>query len=409
MLDNKSNQELDKYIDNKNLLSNQILNYLRFEITKRKYRVDEIINIQKEISDRLNLKKEVENIKINPKYSFRKPSFKSSFKINTPQKTKINHLVQSLHILNWDIVFQKNNVIEAKRRGINNYWKEKIIIKIEEDFIKVLSKSIDNIFCDFGNNYKRFIELKTTLELLEEKWINSKTNLENYLNYENLEIYSQPRKIRKEKKSLLIVGSLILALFVGFVYKLVINLTDYVFTVSTFDLGDLLIVNLVTVFGVGYFLGLGFDYLIRLSHIADDYILKRLGFVSILLAYLTVFFLLNLQYKEENQSILEYINLYLKQEKYIFFGIHLSKITLIIICSLNFLLILLIFYLKVAEQAIKFDINNAPEDVIDFVISKISEGKTEEEICLELKKIGWKSRKHQNIVFNAIYAKSYWW
>ena len=103
-------------------------------------------------------------------------------------------------------------------------------------------------------------------------------------------------------------------------------------------------------------------------------------------------------------SIIDYFNVKLEQ------GLqhkesNLGMIGLIIAWIIEIAVALMFYNFKVAQKVIKFDLERAPKDVVDFAVYWFNEGKDEPGVRKELYNKGWYDKEQQDIIINAVGAR----
>jgi hypothetical protein len=170
-LDKKQVKELDEIINKYKDSYTDVLTSLVWLLKNRNYRLNEIPDIEKEIENRLNILKIVEESKVKTKVSFKLiPNFTSDFETKLSKKLAVAVIMRSMIVLGWIVTNVEDDTIEAKRP---NYWgviSEEIIILITNNLIKITSKSFKNIICDFGNNSKRTEEFKIVYNIIQAEY-----------------------------------------------------------------------------------------------------------------------------------------------------------------------------------------------------------------------------------------------
>ena len=345
--------------------------------------------------------------KVKKKHSFAfTPKYFEEIITNLNSKVFIPIVEKTIEKLEWDIVFQDENLIEAKRKtkfGFTSWGNYTEKISISYSFGKVLIKSISlgNEMWDNGRNSKRvklfihvFQETEKEFDHKElrelEKEVEKKNNWEDYVIPESL---PQPKTRKKPNIYIPIIGGIILSIFLGFFLAFFTFKGKYI--IGIYELG------------VALTIGFSYKYLTKTSNFTD---FKKLNFIIIgviISTYiLNQFFLYELIKVENNYfefSFFDFIVLRFK-EGLIIKSLNTGWIGLIISWVFQIGFTWVISYIRLASSMTKYLLERIPEQVVEFAYYHFVKEKTEDQVRIELAKKGWSERQDQDEVFESIGA-----
>lgn len=401
-IEKKKANELDEIIDSFKDFYSDVLRALVKEMKKRKYRVHALPDIENELENRKKIRILIQDTKVKTKASFKwTPEFSSQLQTNLPKKIAIITIARAMIAMDWFVVHVENDTIEAKRKSDFGDPSEKVIVTLNGNKLNITSKSIKNSLCDFGRNSRRIEEFKLSYKEIESLYDESKVvnELEEIAQKEKEEEYQIPDELTKPKRqkekniSYLLGGGVFFSLVLGGIIALFASLFYVIFLYD---------------FLIGLITAIVFGYLIKLSNISSFNLVRFIGFASIGLSYFLsqvyrFFYIVN-QNNISDASIIDYFNAKLEQ------GLQykessLGMIGLIVAWIIEVAVALVFYNLKVAQKVIKFDLEHAPEDVVDFAVYWFNEGKDEEGVRKELYNKGWYDKDQQDIIINAVGAR----
>lgn len=338
---------------------------------------------------------------IKAKHSFRfTPKYQEDFSVKIKPRISVEIALKAFEALGWDIVYHDDIQVEAKRMGGFDKWTNKIIVQADSlGKVLVKSESLGSEMWDAGGNSKRvklFIyafndilneyDIEKLTEL--EKEIEKKDNMDDYVIPETL---PAPKKYRKPQIIIPIVGILILSLGLAYIIALL-------------SLEGLYVIGLYEVV-VGITLGFSLKLLIKLGNIADW---TKIRFV--LAGGIILVFLMNqvFQYQViltrnhfEPIGFFAFMELRFEQGL-IVRGVDVGSIGLVISWIVQIGLSYIVGYMRTISAIVKISIERVPMEVIDFAIYHFVKGKNEQQVKLELSKMGWKTDLEHKMVFDAI-------
>lgn len=338
---------------------------------------------------------------IKKKHSFGfTPKYKETFKTTVKPRIFVEIAIKAFEALEWGVVFQEDNRVEAKRRNSFDSWTEKISAVINhKGEIEVKSISLGNEMWDNGRNSKRgklFIfafnetlnsfDSQKLIELEEE--LKRKDNWDDYVIPEKLH---PPKKFKEPQILIPAIGLMGIALLLAYILALV-------------SVNGIYIIGLFEV-GIGIALGFSLKYLIKLGNFIDWSKLKfGLGASIIAIYLLNQYFqyhLIRLENNYEAIGFFEFIKIRLNQGLLIK-SMNTGAIGLVVSWCIQLGLTYIVAYFKLVSAIVKYTIERVPEEVAEFALYHFVKGKNEIAVKQELSKMGWKSQLEHDAVFEAI-------
>jgi hypothetical protein len=338
---------------------------------------------------------------INGKNSFGfTPKYQEEFTIKIKPRIFVEIALKTFESLGWEVVYQDESQIEAKRKGDFERFTHKIIAKADHlGKVEVKSESIGNEMIDWGKNSKRvklFIyafndilknyDEKQLAEL--EKEVAKKDNWDDYQVPEKL---PAPKKYIQPQILIPLIGIGIISLALA--YLIALLSLEGLYVIGLFELG------------VGIILGFSFKVLMKLGNFTDW---EKIKFILIGAVVLT--FLMNqvFQYQliltrnnYEPIGFLAFMKLRLEHGLTIK-ELNVGSIGLIISWIVQLGLTYLIGYLRTVSAIVRITIERVPVEVIDFAMYHFVKGKNEFAVKQELSKLGWETDLEHEMVFEAI-------
>lgn len=329
------------------------------------------------------------------------PKYEESFHTDLNETVFLSIAKEAIEKLDWDVVYQDEYVIEAKKRATGFDWGQKITVKYQLNKVTVNSKCLGNEMWDFGRNSKRvklFIYAFATLEkgydkaaliTLEEE-VNSANNWEDYV---IPEVLPKPKKQVEPKFWLPIIGGIILALLLGLLVAFLTVKFSYV--IGVYEIG------------VGFLIGIGFKYLIQLSNYTNFNKLSYILLGVVITTYiLNQYFLYGFIMNENNIEPIGFINfIQLRLEEGLLLkSMNTGWIGLVISWIIQLVLTYGFAYFQLTSILTQYQLEKVPMEVVNFAFYHFVKGKDEEEVRQELAKMGWSKRVDQDDVFASIGA-----
>ncbi len=340
---------------------------------------------------------------IKGKHSFRfTPKYQESFSVRLKSRIFVEIAIKTIEALDWDLVYQDDKQLEAKRKGDFRSWSHGITIKIDTfGNVEVKSVSLGNEMWDMGSNSKRvklFIyAFNETLKTFDESQL-SEIEMEiekkdNYDDYKIPESLPSPKKYSKPNIFIPIIGISLMSVLIAYIIALL-------------SLEGLYVIGLFEI-AVGFILGISFMFLMKLGNYTDWKKINYILIVSIILVYmLNQYFQYKLILSRNNYApigLLAFMKLKLECGL-ILKSTNVGSIGLIISWIVQLGLTYLIGYMRTMSALLKIKIKRVPIEVVDFVMYHSLQGKKEISLRQELSNMGWKTELEQNMVFEAIDA-----
>jgi hypothetical protein len=339
---------------------------------------------------------------INKKHSFGwNPNYQEEFKTDLNKTIFFPITKEVIEKLNWEMVYEDESSIEARKNAEGFHWGQKITISYQLGKIKINSKSIQAPFYDFGRNSKRvklfvhaFKELekeydKGALDELEEK-VNRANNWDDY---EIPHTLPQPKKQVEPKFWTTIVGGIALSILLGFIVAFLT--VKFTYVIGIYEVA------------VGVLIGLGFKYLIKLSNYTNFDRLNHILIGVVVIAYfLNQYFLYGLIMSENNIEPIGFLNfIQLRfQEGLTIKSMNIGWIGLVISWLFQIGFTYGVAYIQLASHLTQYQLEKIPMEVVNFAFYHFVKGKDENEVRQELSKMGWSKEEDQNDVFESIGA-----
>jgi len=342
---------------------------------------------------------------IKKKHSFAwTPKYVSEFSTRLSAKEFIAIAEKTFKDLGWDIIYQDDKSIEAKRNEKSfgtERWTEGITATFEYGKIKVKSVTLGNEMWDVGRNSKRvqlfiYAFQETEKSFDKEKLqdlVNEKETINNWDDYVVPDSLPKSGEIREPKFYIPIVGCSILSILIAFLLAKVSISGFYI--IGLFE------------FLVGFAIGFVFKYLIKFSNFTNYdklhyVILGTIGLTYILNQYFQYEIILY-QNNYERIGFFEFLKLKFEQ------GLTIKKLNtgwigLVIHWVLQLVITYYVTVMAVIRNLTKYQLDRVPPEVVDFAFYHFVKDKTEDQVRKELAIKGWTETQNQDEVFEAIGA-----
>ncbi|NOU62243.1 hypothetical protein [Marinifilum caeruleilacunae] len=338
---------------------------------------------------------------IKGKHSFNfTPKYKEEFSIKVTPRIFVEIAAKTFEALAWEVVFQDDHQIEAKRPGSFDKWTHGIVATANPmGKVVVKSESLGNEMWDLGKNSKRvklfiyaFNEILKTYDESQLKELQEEVERkDNWDDYEVPEKLPAPANFRQPQLWVPALGIGIVALLLA--YLIAFLSMESVYVIGLFELG------------AGFILGFSLKELMKLGNYT-----KWASIKNVLIGAVVLTFVMNqiFQYQMilsrnplEPIGFFEYMKLRI-EHGFTLKEINLGAIGLVIFWAVQIGLTYLIAYLKTLNASIKISMERVPVEVVDFTIYHFVKGKNELAVKQELSKMGWKSELEHEMVFEAI-------
>ena len=336
---------------------------------------------------------------IKRKHSFAwTPKFEEEFHTNLNKTLVIAIATITFEKLEWDVVYEDEESIEAKRKNQRNLWTEKITVSYNCGKVKVKSVSLSGMW-DVGKNsirVKLFIHAftETEKEFDKEALADLEKEAERANNWDDYVIPTelpQPKKRKNRNIWILAISATLTALLLG--YALAYLSVEVVYLIGVCEF-----------FGAFVF-AFVFKYLVKWSNYTDFQKLKYILIGSIIIVcvsnqYFQYQIIIN-QLKGFSIGFFDFMKIRLEQGLQLE-SLNTGRIGFVVVWIFQFVLTYWISYAEFIPSLVKLQIERVPLEVVDFAYYHFLKGKTEEQVRVELSKMGWNEELDQDEVFESI-------
>ncbi|KFC19474.1 hypothetical protein [Chryseobacterium sp. FH1] len=340
---------------------------------------------------------------IKKKHSFSfTPKYEEEFRTQVSEKVYKQIAIETFEKIDCELTYIDENIIQAKRKQYSlgfTHFSEGVSVDFKYGKVTVKSKSLGNEIWDNGQNSKRvklfiyaFKEIEKSYDKSDLKEIEKEVEkLQNWDDYEIPQNLPIEKKYRRPNFPIVIIGSIILAIILGFLLAEASVNGKYII-----GLFELLIALSIT---------FSYKYLIKLSNFSHyDRIIYAI-FGTIVLTYLlNQYFQYELILRKNNYDRIGFLSFIVQklQTGLILEKVNTAWIGLIISWIFQIGWTFLICYLRIFQVVTTYKIGRIPTEVVDFAFYYFVKDKTEEEVRNELYKNGWTNKQNQDEVFEAI-------
>jgi len=327
------------------------------------------------------------------------PKYEEEFRYQQDKKYFPALVVKAFDDLGWDLLYQDDTVLEAKRQGEFNRWTEKITVTYDAGRIRVRSVSLGNEMWDMGRNSKRvklFIHAfktllenvdKISLSEIKEEW-DALNNWDDYVVPESL---PQPSPYREPNARKPLFGGILLGVLLG--YFLAILMREGMYVIGLFEVG------------VAFFIMFVYKYLIRWGNYPWFPQLNKMILLTIILTYFCKEFF---YYRFITEQLLLPVDFFTFLQMRLGGGLPLQNVDEL--GWLGFLLgkaaqigfTWLFTFINLNSTVTNYILKRTPREVTDFAWYLFVKNKTEEEVRAELASKGWTQKENQDEVFDSI-------
>lgn len=342
---------------------------------------------------------------IEKKHSFAwTPKYASEFSTRLSAKEFIAIAEKTFKDLGWDIVYQGDKAIEAKRSEKSlgtERWTEGITATFDYGKIQVKSVTLGNEMWDVGRNSKRvqlfiYAFQETEKSFDREELLNlviEKETVNNWDDYVVPDSLPKPTEIREPKFYIPILGCSILSIIIALLLAKVSVSGFYI--IGLFE------------FLVGFAIGFTFKHLIKFSNFTNYdklhyVILGTVGLTYLLNQYFQYELILH-EHNYERIGFFEFLKIKFEQ------GLTIKKLNtgwigLLIHWILQLVITYYVTVMVVIRNLTKYQLDRVPPEVVDFAFYHFVKDKTEDQVRKELALKGWTKTQSQDEVFEAIGA-----
>jgi len=347
---------------------------------------------------------EIQNIEDSIKKAHRfgfTPKFKDSFQTKLSKSAFIAIALKTIEKIGWDLVYYDDSNIEAKRKNDWDSWTESITMTYDFGVINIQSASLGNEMWDFGRNSKRvklfqLVLNQTENELSNEEIKKFESEQKKVDDWEDYVIPdSLPSPISRMKPNLYIplVSSTLISVLLGFVLAFCISNGFYF--IGLFDIG------------VGFILGFVLSQTLKLGNYTDYKKLRPILIVSLIISFVSCQIFIYQFYVSKNSIVdIDFFSfMKLRFESGLTIkNINTGWIGLLISWGILLFFGYLIGMLKLVSGLVKYQLNRVPPEVLDFAVYLFIKENSEDQVKMELSKLGWSETEHQGYVIEAVGA-----
>lgn len=342
---------------------------------------------------------------IKKKHSFAwTPKYVSEFSTRLNANEFIVVAEKTIKDLGWDLVYQDEKTIEAKRNKKSlgtERWTEGITATFTHGRVTVTSVSLGNEMWDIGRNSKRvqlfiyaFQETEKSFDKSDlQNLVNEKESVTNWDDYTVPESLPQPGDVREPNFYIPLLGCFVLSVLIGILLAKIS--TNGMYIIGLFELL------------VGLAIGLTVNYLVKFSnftHYDKLYylLIGTIGFTYILNQYAQYEIIM---FENEYSRIGFYEFLKIKFEQgLIVKNMNTGWIGLLVHLGLQLVLTYYVLIMVFIKNLTKYQLERVPPEVVDFAFYHFVKDKTEDQVRKELALKGWTEKQLQDEVFEAIGA-----
>ena len=338
---------------------------------------------------------------IKRKHSFAwNPKFEEEFHTNLSKTLVIAIAIKTFEKLEWYIVYQDEESVEAKRKDRWNQLTEKIIVSYNYGKVNVKSVSLDGVWDAGRNSLKVKLFIHAFVEIEKEFDKEALANLEKETERaNNMDDYVIPTELPQPKKRknpnvwIPITGATLIALLLGYAFALLS--TEGMYLLFLFE-------SLV-----GLALAYSLKHLVKLSNYADFSKLRLILIGSIIVVYVSnqyfQYKILTERYADFSIGFFDFIKIRLEQG-FILDSTNMGWIGFVVVWIIQLVFTYWLSMFFFAQNLLKFLIKRIPPEVVNFAYYHCVKGKTEEQIRTELSNMGWREKFDQDEVFESIDA-----
>ena len=344
------------------------------------------------------------SLKGSKRFSFwSPPKYTIKFKSNLSTKHFIALANKIFPDFDWEIFYKDEESIEFKRRSPmdTEEWTEKITVKTSSNgMIEVLSQSLTDASYDSGENHKRVQFFQYVMEECTKDYTNEELDslVEEVKKEDNMADYVIPEKLPKPPlfKNSTISYSIITALLGSSLFAVIFGLMTHFFYI-------LILWESLIGIALGFIIGQSVKWG-NYTNFTNLHYLIIGAVVSILFG--SQYFQYQLFIVENSMVSIGFIDFVIARLEA---GFHFSDfnagwIGWLIVWVLQFCMIYFISLNRLVSSTIEYQITRIHEKVIEFAMYHFTQDKSEEEVKVELAKMGWRDKQAQEYIMEALIA-----
>lgn len=419
----KSDEGLKDYLDNFQKYTPEAIRYAvdEFKRRGRNFTEEELKEIDIKIKNRTKAENEEETLfgsnpplpmdqiykdfekSIKTKHSFGwTPKFRATIETVLKKELVTEIASKAFEKLGWELVYKDRETTEAHRKNSYGTWTEKITVKSLPNYkVEIESIALGNEMWDLGRNSKRvklfeFAFKNHEKEFDFEKQIELEKEVQRKDNWDDYVIpISLPQPIERVEPTFTIpaIGGIFVSILAAY-------LIAYV------SVNGIYVIGLYESI-IGFAFGFALKHLIRWGNFTNG---EKLHYL--IYAMIALFFFANQIFQYEiiisknnitGVSFIDFIKFKIENGLKIK-SINTGWIGLIISWIFQVLVIYWITILRTFSSLLIYQSERVPSNVIDFAYYHFVKGKSEQEVRLELSRLGWTTDRSQNEVIEAIGA-----
>lgn len=329
------------------------------------------------------------------------PKYKETIPVSlSDSRLLVEIAVKTVEALEWELIFQDNETVEAIQS--NGKWSGKYAISIKTGHageVEVKSQSMGDEMWDVGNNSKRVkLFVYAFNELLKDykqsdladlkKEVERKDKMTDYVIPESL---PQPAAYKEPNSLILWLGLCLSAVLIAIPFAFLSSKGLYI--IGLFELG------------IAWFLATAASYLYKASNYTDWKVIHYMLIAAVAIVFVSNLFFQYLIYLDKTgdtfTGFFDFVGL--KIEAGIRFKeLDLGTIGLLVVWIINIGLMYIIGKLLLLTKLVKYAISRVPEEVAEFAAYHYSQAESEENMKKELTKMGWKTEQDHQMVMEAL-------
>ena len=329
------------------------------------------------------------------------PKYKETIQVSlSDSRLLLEVAVKTIEALDWELIFQDNETVEAIQS--NGKWSSKYAISIKTGHsgeVDVKSQSMGDEMWDMGNNSKRVkLFVYAFNEILKDykqsnladlkKEVERKDKMSDYFIPASL---LQPTAYKEPNSTILWLGLCLSAVLIAIPVAFLSSKGLYI--IGLFELG------------IAWLLATVASYLYKASNFTDWKIIHYMLIVFVAIVFISNLFFQFLIYNSESgNSMISFVDFIgLKIEAGIRFKeLDLGTIGLIVIWMINIGLMYMIGKLLMLLRLVRYTTSRVPEEVIEFATYHYFQTESQENMNKELTKMGWKTEQDHQMVMEAL-------
>jgi hypothetical protein len=331
------------------------------------------------------------------------PIYKETFQTNLRKKYFNRIAEQVVEDLKWELVYNQDNLVQAKRPNDWDQFTEKISISIQPNgAIKVESESIRANLWDMGANSVRvklfiyaFKEMVAGFSPEDQKDLDVEIEAsENYWdNYQLPESLPSPEGLKPPDMNIPVLAGLLVGLVLGIIIGQLQSKGFYI--IGLFEVG------------VGLALGAAIGWGAKGGQFVDYGKLTKILIAGIIVFFLTLqiglYIIVSAQVNHPDFGFMQYLEWRFETGLTVK-DLNTGWIGLVISWVLQLVLPYLLAQGTMAQAVLKFQLSRVPEEVTNFTFYHFNKDYSEDQVRQELAKYGWDQPYQQDAAIDSVGA-----